>query len=338
MKAAFLKELKKPLVVEEYTPPELTGNQVLIRQSLTGICFRDVLTRDGFMPRVKLPIIPGHEISGRIVAVGPDVTDFRVNDRVASLIYTPCGKCEFCLRGDENLCPNKITFGEGVNGGYTRDVVAHENSLVHVPEGVPDADASLAACVTGMLYNALARVGRLQPGERVLISGSGGGVGIHAVEIAKALGAFVIAETSSKWKEESLYRMGADVVVSGDNFDRQVKEKTGDGVHLVLESVGLPTFDRSLRSLRTGGRMVVIGNVDPSPVPLPLGIIILKGNSIHGSISSTGEDMKKVLDMTASGKIRAVIHEKISLDDVNRAYEEMKEKKSMGRIMIDLSQ
>ena len=337
MKAAFLTEIKKPLVIREYDPPQPTGNEVLIRQSLTGICFRDVLTRDGFMPRVKLPIIPGHEISGRIVAVGPDVKGFNINERVASLIYTPCGKCEFCLRGDENLCPNKITFGEGVNGGYTRDVIANENSLVHVPDDVADADASLAACVTGMLYNALVRVGKLQAGERVLISGAGGGVGVHAVELAKALGAFVVAETSSKWKEEILYKMGADIVVSGEGFDRTVKEKTGDGVHLALEGVGLPTFDRSLRSLRTGGRMVVIGNVDPSPVPLPLGIIILKGNSIHGSISSTREDMRKVLEMTSQGKIRAVIHEKIALEDVNKAYGEMKEKKSVGRIMIDLS-
>lgn len=336
MKAAFLKEIKKPLVIEDYTPADPVGKQILIKQEVTGICYRDILTRDGFMPRVKVPIIPGHEISGRIIKVGPEVTQFKVGDRVASLIYIPCGKCEFCLRGDENLCPNKITFGESVNGGYTQDVIVHENSLVKVPENVPPEDASLAACVTGMLYNAIARVGNLKSGQRILISGAGGGVGVHAVELAKALGAYVIAETSSQWKMEKLYSVGADMVVSGDDFDRKIKSELGDGVHLAIESVGLPTFERSLRSLRTGGRLVVIGNVDPSPVPLPLGIIILKGNSIHGSISSTREDMKKVLTMTSQGKLKAVVHEKISLKDVNRAYGEMKEKKSMGRIMIDL--
>ncbi len=337
MKAAFLEALKQPLVIHDYEAPDPVGNEVLLEQEITGICYRDVLTRDGFMPRVKLPIIPGHEISGRIVKAGPDVKDFKVGDRVASLIYTPCGKCEFCLRGDENLCPNKITFGEAVNGGYTKYVIAHENSLVKVPDNVRPEDASLAACVTGMVYNALARVGQLQEGQRVLISGAGGGVGVHAVEIAKALGAYVIAETSSQWKIEPLYRAGADLVVSGNNFDREIKEKTGDGVHLALESVGLPTFEKSLRSLRTGGRLVVIGNVDPSPVGLPLGLIILKGNSIHGSISSTRNDMRKVLDMTSRGKLHAVVHEKIRLDDINSAYDEMKQKKSMGRIMIDLN-
>jgi acryloyl-coenzyme A reductase len=162
-------------------------------------------------------------------------------------------------------------------------------------------------------------------------------VGVHAVEMAKALGAYVIAETSSQWKIEPLYKAGADLVVSGNNFDKEIKEKTGDGVHLALESVGLPTFDKSLRSLRTGGRLVVIGNVDPSPVGLPLGLIILKGNSIHGSISSTRNDMRKVLDMTSRGKLHAVVHEKIRLDDINSAFDEMKQKKSMGRIMIDLN-
>lgn len=338
MKAAVLKELKTPLITEDEEIPEVSGHEVLIRQKLTGICFRDLLTQDGFFPRVKLPIIPGHEISGVIEKVGEDVEDFRVGDRVASLIYTPCGECEFCKSGNENLCPNKKTFGELVNGGYAQFVRANERSLVKVPENTGEAEASIAACVTGMIYNAIGRVGNLKPGERVLISGAGGGVGTHAIQIAKALGAYVIAKTSSTWKAEKLYDLGADLVITSDNFDKEIKEKTGDGVHLALESVGLPTFERSLRSLRTGGRMVVVGNVEPTPVPLPLGLIILKGNVISGSISSTREDMKVALDMSAQGKIKAVVHRRIQLEDVNGAFSEMKSKMSMGRIMIELPQ
>lgn len=337
MKAGVLRELRSPISAEEVEVPEVTPDGILIRQNLTGICYRDILTQDGFFPRVKLPITPGHEISGIVERVGEQVTEFRPGDRVASLIYTPCGECEFCLSGNENLCPNKRTFGENVNGGYAQFVLANSRSLVKVPEGVGDADASISACVTGMVYNALKRVGGLKVGERVLISGAGGGVGTHAVQIAKALGAYVVAKTSSTWKAEKLYGLGADLVVTSENFDKEVKENTGDGVHLVLESVGIPTFEKSLRSLRTGGRMVVVGNVDPTPVPLPLGLIILKGNMISGSISSTREDMKAALDLTAQGKIKAVVHRKIKLEDVDSAFTEMKSKMSMGRIMIDLS-
>lgn len=334
MKAAVLRELKKPLETEEVDIPEVYGNEVLIRQSLTGICFRDLLTQDGFFPRVKLPIIPGHEISGLVEAVGDGVTGFKPGDRVASLIYSPCGTCEFCITGRENLCPHKRTYGEASNGGYSGLVKVNENSLVRVPVGVGEAEASISACVTGMAYNALKRVGNLQEGETVLISGAGGGVGTHAVQIAKALGARVVAKTSSSWKAEKLHSLGADVVLTSENFDKELKEELHDGVHLALESVGLPTFERTLRSLRSGGRMVVVGNVDPTPVPFPLGLAILKGNSITGSISSTREDMKAALEMSASGQIKAIVHRTISLDNVNDAFSEMRSRMSMGRIMI----
>ncbi len=336
MMAAVLRELKKPLVTEDVGIPEISGNELLIRQRLTGICYRDILTQDGFFPRVNLPIIPGHEISGIVEAVGNEVTDFKPGDRVSSLIYTPCGQCEFCISGRENICPYKKTFGEAKNGGYSSYVKVTQNSLVKVPDGVGEAEASIAACVTGMLYNAIKRVGNLVEGEKILISGAGGGVGTHAVQLSKALGAYVIAKTSSSWKAEKLYSLGADLVLTSDNFDKELKEQTGDGVHLALESVGLPTFEKTLRSLRPGGRMVVVGNVDPTPVPFPLGLAILKGNSVTGSISSTKEDMKAALDLSASGKIKAVVHRTIHLENVNEAFSEMKSKMSMGRIMIEV--
>ena len=338
MKAAVLEELKKPLQIRNVDAPEISGSEVLIRQNVTGICFRDILTVDGFFPRVRMPVVLGHEISGTIEKVGPDVEGFRIGDRVASLIYTPCGTCEFCLRGDENLCPNKKTFGETVNGGYTRYVAASASSLVKVPDNVPDVDASISACVTGMVYNAIKRVGGLEEGQKILVTGAGGGVGSHAVQIAKALGAYVIAKTSSPWKAEKLHSLGADMVVTSDSFDREIKEKLGEGVHLVLESVGLPTFERGFRSLRPSGKLVVIGNVDPTPVNLPLGLLILKGNTVSGSISSTRDDMKKALELTAQGRIRAIVHKTIRLEDVNSAHVEMKNKMSMGRIMIDVNE
>lgn len=336
MKAAVLKELKKPMVAEDVEIPSISGKDVLVKQSLTGICYRDLLTQDGFFPRVRLPIIPGHEISGIIEAVGDQVTEFKPGDRVASLIYSPCGVCEFCASGRENLCPFKKTYGEASNGGYAGYVRVSENSLVRVPLGVGEAEASISACVTGMAYNAIKRVGKIEEGERILISGAGGGVGTHAVQIAKALGAYVIAKTSSSWKAEKLYSLGADMVLTSDNFDKELKEKLGDGVHLALESVGLPTFEKTLRSLRPGGRMVVVGNVDPTPVPFPLGLAILKGNSITGSISSTREDMKAALEMSAKGQIKAVVHRTIRLENVNDAFSEMKRRMSMGRIMIEV--
>ncbi|MCL5438188.1 MAG: zinc-binding dehydrogenase [Candidatus Thermoplasmatota archaeon] len=337
MQAARLKELKKDLVIEERETPTPGPGELLLEQDTTGICYRDLLTRDGFLPRVRLPITPGHEISGRIISIGEGGTDFNVGERVTSLIYAPCGKCEYCVSGRENLCASKKIYGEDLEGGYSRYVVIKEESAVRVPQGVGEEEAAIAACVTGMLYHALKVEGKLSPGEKVLVTGAGGGIGTHAIQIAKVLGAEVIAETSSSEKTDLLHELGADhVVMMSDKLDQEVKQITGDGVHLVMENVGIHTFPRSLRSLRTGGRMVVVGNVVPEPVPLPLGLIILKGNSIMGSMSSTRNDVAAALDLSRNGKIHAVSDGRIDLAGVNSAFEKIAGKRNRGRVFLRL--
>jgi acryloyl-coenzyme A reductase len=335
MKAAQLKAIKSPLENVEVPVPEPGPEEVLIKQKMTGICYRDILTQDGYLPRVRLPIIPGHEISGIIVSAGVDVKNFRVGDRVASLIYEPCGKCEYCLSGRENLCKDKKTFGESIEGAYAPFVKVNERSLVKVPDGVSEEGSVIAACVTGMLYHALAVEGKIEPGQTVLITGAGGGIGAHAVEISKALGAKVIAETSSEWKREKLLEMGTDHVVSSrDDFEKDVKKITGQGVDLVLECVGIYTFSKALRSLKPGGRMVVVGNLIPDPVELPLGLIILKGNSVIGSISSTRNDISAVFDLELHGKLKPIIDRTVDLASVEDAYREIRSRKNIGRVLI----
>lgn len=337
MKAAYLTALKNPLEIKDTEIQDPVGDEIVLEQSVTGVCYRDLLTMDGFFPRVKLPIIPGHEIAGKITKIGPEVKNFKVGQRVASLIYVPCGECEFCRSGRENLCPNKKTFGEMLDGSYKKIMKISERSAVGIPDGVGDHEAAISACVTGMVYHAIKVEGGIEEGETILLTGSGGGVGMHAIQVAKALGARVIAETSSKWKSEEIFAAGADeVVFSGEDFSRKVKELTDGGVDIALENVGKPTFEGTLRSLKTGGRMVVIGNVIPDPVNLPLGLIILKGNKISGSISSTREDMKKVLELSRTGRIRAISNTVIPLEKINEAYDDIRNRKSIGRVMIKL--
>ena len=338
MKAAIMEGINGKVHSANIQDPEPADDEIVIRQNLTGICYRDLLTHEGFFPRAKFPIVPGHEVSGIVVKTGKTVKKFKIGDRVASLIYIPCGKCEYCKSGRENLCPNKQTLGETIQGSYAEMVKVPERCVVRVPPAVPEELATISACVTGMVYHALSVSGQILPGENVLVTGAGGGVGVHAVQVAKALGANVFAYTSSKWKAEKLQEIGVDHVLLSDEFDREVKNYPGGGVDLALDTVGLPTFSRSLRSLKFGGRLVVIGNVQPVPVDLPLGLIILKGNRIEGSISSTREDMKKALRLSAQGIIKPVIAEKIDLDHIEDAYSMMKEKRNLGRVLIDLKQ
>ena len=339
MKAATLTGIGRKIETTEKPKPDVGPDEVLIEQTLTGICYRDLLTQQGFFPRVKIPITPGHEITGTVVAVGKNVTEFSVGQRVSSLIYEPCGECEFCRSGRENLCRNKKTFGEILDGSYAQFIKANRRSLIKVPEGVSEEGAAIAACVTGMLYHALVVEGGLTSGKTVLITGAGGGIGSHAVQLARALGGHVIAETSSQWKAERISALGAEMIVSAaDDFDRSVKKEYPDGVDITLECVGKWTFSKGLRALGNGGRVVVVGNVVPDPVELPLGLIILKGNSIVGSISSTRSDVSRVMEMEREGKIKPIIDRKVRLENVEEAYAEIREKRNFGRVMLDLSE
>ncbi len=334
MKAAFLDELKSNLIIKNYEIPEPGDEEVTLEQKYAGVCYRDILTRDGFQPRVVLPVIPGHEIGGKIIKIGKNVTGFEKGDVVSSLIYIPCGKCEYCLSGNENLCPYKKGYGESVNGGYSKYVNVNSRSIVRVPNGVSDETVPIAACVIAMLYHAVSRMGKIKNGDYVLITGAGGGVGSNAIQMVKALGGHTIAETGSKWKEEELYKLGAEYVVSSNSdFSRDVKKICG-GADIVLENVGIATFNQSMRSLKTGGRMVVIGNLKPEPVELPLGLLILKGNTVKGSISSTLDDLKHALNLSID-IIKPVIGKKIKLEEINDGYNDMLDRKVTGRILID---
>lgn len=316
-------------------PDKLEDDQVLVKIDLTGICYRDILTVDGFFPNTRVPVTLGHEIAGKIVKKGKGVNTFSEGDKVASLIYQPCGRCEDCMQGRENLCRYKKTFGEELDGSYAEYIVVREGSLVKVPEKVDAAGAAISACVTGMLIHAFKRAG-IKAGERVMVTGAGGGVGIHAVQIAKAFGCRVIATTSSPWKIEKIKEYGADeVILNEGSFSQEVKRFTsGRGVDLVLESVGTPTIADSIRSLSWGGRLVVVGNVKPEPTQLMLGYIILRENSIIGSLSSTKKDVEEALMLTAEGKIKPVIHEILPLEKALEGHKTMREKNSFGRILL----
>lgn len=335
MKAAVLKSAKNPLTIEERKVPEPKPTEIIIKQNITGICYRDILEKEGFFPRAVFPVVPGHEISGVVTNVGSSVTAFKIGERVASLVYKPCGSCSFCISGNENLCPNKVTYGENTDGAYEQFVAVDQRSAVKVPRGVGEEEATIAACVTGMIIHAIKRVGNYQRGQTILITGAGGGVGTHAVEIAKLLGATVIAETSSPSKEELVRSLGADHVVPfSERFDKKVRETVPEGVDIALETTGNYTFEQSLRSLKVGGRVVVVGNVNPEPARLPLGLLILKGNIVAGSISSTRNDLGEALELSASNRFRAVVHKTYSLEQVNEAYEEITSRRNAGRVFL----
>ncbi len=175
-------------------------------------------------------------------------------------------------------------------------------------------------------------MGRARAGDVVVVTGAGGGVGIHAVQVAKALGCRVIGVTRTEEKAEVVRKAGADSVVVGSAFAEEVKRAHG-GADLVLEAVGEPTMAESIRSLKWGGRLVLVGNVTAGTFPLPLGVVILKGLSVLGSVGSTVRTMREALEMMAKGSVKPVVRE-IRLEEHEEAFTSLREGRAVGRFVF----
>lgn len=337
MHAIVIREPGGPERLEwaEVPTPEPGPGQALVRVRACGVCYRDIIDREGKYPFMRRPIVTGHELAGEITAVGPGASDFAVGDRVAATHRPPCGVCPACRRDDETMCSGSpVMYGLTVDGGYAEACLTWTASLVRVPPEVPLEQAAFLHCTAGVALRALRARAGLQAGETVVITGASGGVGIHAVQVAKILGARVIAVTSSPAKAEALTRAGADEVVAAEGFHRALVERTG-GADVALELTGAPTFQSALRALRSGGRLVVVGNVTTQPVEVNPGYIILRQLAVLGSSSASRADLATIFSWVTEGRLRPVIAERLPLREAARAQERLRQKGVVGRIVLE---
>lgn len=325
---------------ERVVVPEPGSGQVLVAVAYCGVCRHDLLTRSGAFPRAQMPVTLGHQVSGVVAAVGPNVSAFAVGDRVMSMIFSGCGACGQCRSGQEALCVRQTPqfLGEDRDGGYAEYVVIEDHSTVALPDQVSLRDAAIATCTLGTAYHALFGRGGLSTGETVLITGASGGVGLHAIAIARAAGATVIGTVSSERGAQAATEMGADhVIVSPERrFAAELRKRLGAQADLVLEIVGAQTLRESMHAVRPGGRVVVLGNVQGKEVSIPPAYLILKEISLIGTKSCTTEEMRRLLDMLAAGEIRADVNEIVPLDQAPAVHRRMESGASVGRIVLEV--
>lgn len=339
MKAVVLYEPGPPenLKLEDVADPSLTPGHVVVRVRAAGVCYRDVIDRRGGFPFMKRPVVPGHEFAGEVVAVADDVTKLAVGDRVVNLHRAPCGECEFCLAGAEPRCSRSLfMFGLTIDGGYAERVLAPSGALVLLPDAIGFESGCFLACTAGVALRGLRDRGGLTAGEKVLITGASGGVGLHAIQVAKALGADVLAVTSSAQKAASLGEAGADdVIVSAKlSFHAEVKQRTGGGVHVVLDCVGGPTLNSSIRSVRPMGRVVVAGNVTVEHQTINPGYFILNEVTLSGTSGCSRADLRQVLAWVEQGAITPRLAEVLPLARAAEAQRRLEDKGVVGRLVL----
>ena len=321
--------------------PTPKAGEVLLAVKACGLNQVDLLTRDGQTPAaIPLPHISGTEVAGEVVSVGPGVAEWKVGERVVVDPILSCGGCSFCLSGQTNMCLRGRVFGVQTQGGYAERVVAPAHQLVRLPESLSYAEAAAVAVTGPTAWHMLRRRADIRIGEDVLIIAAGAGIGVLGMQIAAAAGARVIVTAGSEDKLRQARELGAQFAVNhrDPSWPEQVRKWTGGrGVDVVFEHVGAATWEGSLRSLARGGRLVTCGGHSGFSVNINLWHLFVKEHTIIGSFAGSRDDFMNVLRLVEQRKIKPVIQQVFSLEDLTKAQALMESRQVFGKLIIEPS-
>jgi len=334
MKAAVLHQARSPLTIEEVEKPVPGAGEVLIQVKACGVCHTDLHLAAGEWRLHKLPLVPGHEAVGVVEAVGPGVTNFQAGDRAGvPWIYSACGACEYCTSDREPLCPAVVVTGFMVDGGYAEYVKAPAAYAVAMPPGLSFVEAAPLYCAALTSYRAL-KVSGARVGETVAVWGVGG-LGHYAVQIAKAMGARVVAVDVDPAKLDLARELGADVVVEARREDADERIKVLGGAHVVVNLASTSeAIAQGFRALRRGGTLVLVG-LPAGTFTLPILGSVAKGIRIMTSAVGTRQDLREVLALAAAGKIRTIA-ETARLDQIDDVFDRMRTGSIKGRAVLEM--
>jgi L-iditol 2-dehydrogenase len=308
MKALLLSQYNQ-LDITDLPAPVPGAEEILVRVAACGICGSDVHGYDGTSGRRIPPIVMGHEAAGVVTAAGPGVSNFKPGDRVTfdSTVY--CGECEFCRKGEINLCNNRQVIGVSCGdyrraGAFAEYVVVPQRIVYHLPDALEFQEAAMLEAVSVALHGV--RVSEMKGGETVLVIGAGM-IGLLTLQAARAAGASrVLVADIDQSRLKRAEGVGADetLLLSGSELVQEILRRTsGRGVDLVLEAVGREeTISASIASVRKGGTVTLIGNISPQ-VKIPLQVVVSRQIRLQGSCASSGE-YPQAMELLANGQIQ----------------------------------
>jgi propanol-preferring alcohol dehydrogenase len=337
MKAAVLHELKKPLVIEEIEQPRPGEGEVLIQIEASGVCHSDLHIIEGdwkqFGGIIKLPLVPGHEIAGRVAELGSGVRDLRVGDRVGvPWIYWSCGECEYCREGYENLCSRQKITGLIVDGGFAEYIKAPATHATRIPDAVPSTQAAPLFCAGVTVYRAIKQSG-IAAGQRMAVFGVGG-LGHLAIQIGKHLGVEVTAIDVADDKLALAESLGAVRALNSASTNVVKELRRAGSVHVALVTSGSKAaYETAFPCVRPTGKLMVVG----LPPEISFAPIMMAAKEIRVQASAVGtrQDLGEVLDMAAAGKLHCLVATR-PLDEVNAILDEMRAGKLSGRVVLTM--
>ena len=322
----------------EVETPRIGEDEILLRVKACGICQTDVKIFKGEIPPpiVTLPHIPGHEVAGEVVEVGGRVAGIRKGDVGVLYIYVACRNCEWCLTGQENLCPDLKRIGFELPGGYAQYVRVPSYAFCRFDPNIPIEKMAILTDAVATSFRAINVLADVKPGQNILIVGAGG-LGIHGVQIAKLCGARVLVADR---KEKALHlaeQFGADFLINtNENPLEVIKEITkGKGVDAVIEYVGSKeSMAWSLPSLKKGGKLIIVGDTAGRPFPLDTMAMHYNEWELKGARLCTKAELLQVIRLVEQGKIKPVVSKTYPFEKANEALGALQQEETTGRLVL----
>lgn len=336
MKAAVVPALGEPLEIRDLPVPEPELGQIVVKIEASGLCHTDIHAARGDWPvKPKIPLIPGHEGVGTVVAVGDGESPIEVGDRVAlPWLGKACGTCRYCITGHETYCTAPAYMGYTIDGSYAEYALAFASHAVKVPEAVTSFDAAPLTCAGVTTYAAL-KSANPQPADTISVVGIGG-LGHLGLQYAKAFGSRAVAVDVEDEKLALAEDLGADLVVDARGEHAGQLADFG-GVDIALVTVPSPAaMNAALASLNPRGRLVLVGLPADNRLEIPVFETVLRGVSVLGSLVGTRNDLAECFDLHARGATRVVAQSR-ELENVNECFEEVLSGSVPARLVFEFS-
>ena len=342
MKGMVVTAYGAPLEARELAEPTLRPGHALIDVLTCGVCFSDVKIARGRMPfsdELALPHVPGHEICGRVVATDPAGA---LEPGTTVVVYNvwPCGRCDRCRAGEEQICRNpRARAGFTDPGGFQERMVVPLDRVLAVPEDLDPFHAAPLTCALGTAYRAVVTRGGVEPGARVAVVGIGG-VGIHALQVARAVGGLAVGIDRSPGALRAARDLGLDArdAEHPDLATVLLAESAGQGYDVVVDTVGRPaTLATAERLVRPGGRIVLVGYAVGQAVELPSARMVLEEIQVVGSRYARRSELEQAIRLVAAGRVQMVVDRVLGLEQADEAFGALEAGEVVGRLVLQVA-